>query len=146
MKFPKNITKKEKKYLKEVYEKTLQENIKKRKPKEKARSIARSRFYEEAFKIFIRKEKKVSVNEIWNKKNKTKLFSYIKESVDYKSYKIGNNKLFTSTDKKILEIFSDAERKGILRNMNDEFEQEILFKVKDKFNVRFDPDMYYVIK
>jgi UTP:GlnB (protein PII) uridylyltransferase len=144
MKFPKNITRKEKKYLKEVYENALEKN--KKKPIKKARSIAKAKFYEECFKIFLKKENEIIVNEIWEKQNPKKLFSYIEESIDYKKYNIGNNKFIVSTDKKILEKYSDSERKGMLRNINDEFEQEILFKIKNKYNIRLDPDMYYVIK
>lgn len=144
MKFPKNITRAEKKYLKEVYYSALKEN--KRKETKKAKAIAKARFYEECFNIFLKKEKILTINEMWNQQNKKKLFTYIKESIDYKSYNIGNNKFIVSTDKKILEKYSDAERKGMLRDMTDEFEQEILFKAKSKYNIRFHPDMYYVIK
>lgn len=144
MKFPTNTTKKERKYLKEVYESTLLKNRKR--SKQKARAIAKAKFYEECFKIFLKKENEIVVNEIWNRKNKKKLFSYIKENIDYKKYKIGNNIFIVSTDKKILEKYSDSERKGMLRSMNDEYEQEILFKTKKKYNIRLDPDMYYVIR
>ena len=125
--------------------KMLQKKIKK-KPIKKARLIAKAKFYEECFKIFLKKENEIIVNEIWEKQNPKKLFSYIEEGIDYKKYNIGNNKFIVSTDKKILEKYSDSERKGMLRNINDEFEQEILFKIKNKYNIRLDPDMYYVIK
>lgn len=131
MKFPKGITKKQKFFLKEVYD----EAYKKERDKEKAKKIARARFYEESFKIFIDKEKS---------QNKIKKIKFIKEDIDYKVYEVGSIKLYLSTDEKILN--KKAERKGIIRDMNDEFEQEILFKVKEKYDISLHPDMYYLIK
>ena len=131
MKFPKGIKKEQKKYLKEVYETSLK----------KSKYYARARYYEEVFKIF-EELSFLDIKKEWKKKKPV----YIRESVDYKSYSLNDKKFIVSTDKKILEKFSNAERSGIIRDMNDEYEQEILFKIKSKYNISLHPDMYYVIK
>lgn len=140
MKYPVGISSKQKKRLKKVYIKSLRENSKKVEP-EKAKNISKAKFYEESFKIFMKLEE--------NKKNRVKFKikkSYIKEGIDYKVYKINGTKMAVSTDKKILDKFKTAERKGLLREMDDPYEQEILFKIKDKYQIEFDPDMFYAIK
>ena len=148
MKFPKGLTLKEKKILKEIYEETFQDR-KKKSGKKKARYAARAKFYEEAFKIFISKQNKKTINEIWeSKREKQERLNptYIKENIDYKVYKVNGIRFYVSTDEKILDKFSDAEGSGMLKNMNDEFEQEILFKTKEKYDVSLHPEMYYVIR
>lgn len=137
MKLPENITKKEKIYLKETYRAFYAKNL--NKGKEKASRLATAKLYEECFKIFCKKEKITTIREEWLSKK------FLTESVDYKTYELGKVKFVVSTDEKILKKFS-SEKKGLIRDMNDEYEQEILFKVKSKYGIRLHPDMYYVIK
>lgn len=144
MKFPEGITKKQKIFLKNIYEETLKKNLRS-KTKQKAKSVAKAKFYEEAFRIFCEKEGIIDINEEWKRKKKKRIRS-INESIDYKVYLIGNKEFIVSTEEKILDKFSNAERSGLLRNMDDEYEQEILFKAKEKYNLRLHPDMYYVIR
>ena len=146
MKLPENINSTERKYLKEVYHDTYKRNLSK--GKDKAKAYAKAKFYEECFKIFCVRENVASVRDEWlNKKNDYKIIKrLLAESIDYKVYKLNNIKLIVSTDKKILDKFPNAERSGMIRDMNDEYEQEILFKVKSKHGVRLHPDMYYIIK
>ena len=141
MKLPKNISKKQKRYLKELYYETYSSLIKTKNEK-KARAVSRAKVNEELFKIFCKKEV-LNITEQWKTKKK---FSYIKENMDFKSYTLNNVDFVVSTNNKVLEKFSNAERKGMIRDMKDEYEQEILFKVKEKYNVKLSPDMFYVIK
>lgn len=143
MKFPKGISNSQKKYLKEVYENAYALKIKESKTEEKSKAFARARFYEETFKIFIGKEK--SVLQTWKSRKKV-LKEGKKPKVDYKTYSVDNTSFIVSTDKKILDFFDGAERSGLLKDMNDEYEQEILFKAKKQYGVTLHPDMYYVIK
>lgn len=142
MKYPKGLTKKEKRYLREVYEDTLIRNLKK--GEKRAKAIAKIKFNEETFKLFKKKENIKNITEEWNRRNK-RHFTYIKENVDYKVYKVDGDKLIVSTDEKLLEKFEDKKRKGLLRDMDDEFEREIFFKVQEKYDINFSPDMYFVI-
>jgi len=141
MKFPKGLNKTQKNYLKEVYNQSL----KKRKDPLKAKAYAKARFYEEAFKFFCEKEGVININEEWKEKKKKRI-RRINESIDYKVYLIGDKEFLVSTDEKLLDKFSNAERSGLLRDMDDEYEQEILFKAKEKYNIKLHPDMYYVIR
>ena len=143
MKFFNNLNKKEKKHLREIYRSSFKERARFSDEK-KAKAYAKAKLFEEAFKIFLQKENNISILETWKKKEIPN--TYIKESIDFKTYKIGNKKLITSTDEKILERFPEAERKGMFRNMKDEYEQEIFFKAKEKHGISLHPDMYYVIK
>lgn len=140
MKMPKGITKKQKMHLKKIYEDTYSKNLHKI-GERKSKNVARARFYEEAFKIFMNQEQLLE-----EKPKIIKKKTYIKESVDYKAYESNGAKLIVSTDEKVLDKFKNAERKGLLRDMDDPYEQEILFKIKDEYNIEFSPDMYYVIK
>lgn len=142
MKYPKGLSKKEKRYLREVYEDTLIRNLKK--GEKRAKAIAKIKFNEETYKLFKKKENIKNITEEWNKRNK-RHFTYIKENVDYKVYKVDGDKLIVSTDEKLLEKFEDKKRKGLLRDMDDEFEREIFFKVQEKYDINFSPDMYFVI-
>lgn len=140
MKMPKGITKKQKMHLRKIYESNYNKNFPKLGEK-KAKNVARAKFYEEAFKMFMKQE------ELLEEKPKIiKKKTYIKENLDYKAYEYNNTKLIVSTDEKLLNKFKNAERKGLLRDMDDPYEQEVLFKIKDEYNIEFSPDMYYVIK
>lgn len=147
MKFPKGLTLKQKKYLKEVYDDAYKERRKKTSPA-KAKKYAKARFYEESFKIFLQKEKAKTITERWKIRNKKKKDFNINESkdIDYKVYRTNGVKFIVSTDRDLLEKYKNAERKGLLRDMTDEFEQEVLFNTKEQYGVRLDPDMFYVIK
>lgn len=142
MRLPKNISIKQKKYLKELYDNTYNSLIKNKDVK-KAKAVAKAKVNEELFKIFCKKEGVLDINEQWKSKKK---YSYIKENTDFKNYRVNNIDFVVSTDKKILEKFSEAERKGMIRDMKDEYEQEVLFKAKEKYGVQLSPDMFYVIK
>ena len=75
--------------------------------------------------------------------------SYIKEEKDYKIYKAGDSRMVVSTNEKILELkkFRNNYSNGILRDMNDPYELEVFSKIKDENpDIKFSPDMYYVIK
>jgi len=147
MKFPKGLNLKQKKYLKEVYEDAYKER-RKETSSLKAKKYAKAKFYEEAFKIFLKKEKARTISEKWKIRNKKRKNLNLNESknIDYKVYKVNGVKFIVSTDKDLLEKYKNAERKGLLRDMTDEFEQEVLFNAKEQYGISLDPDMFYVIK
>ena len=143
MKFPVGINKQQKKYLKNIYEETYNSKISL--GKIKARNVARARFYEEVFKLFQKREKMLVEQESFSLIKK----SYIKEEKDYKIYKAGDSRMVVSTNEKILELkkFRNNYSNGILRDMNDPYELEVFSKIKDENpDIKFSPDMYYVIK
>lgn len=127
MKFPEGINKKQKKYLKEVYFKSLK----------KSKRYAKARFYEEVFKIF-KEQNDINILNIWEDKK------YLKEELDYKKYKIKDKTLLVSIDEKLLK--KKGKYKGIIKNMDKLIEKEILFKIKEKYEIDLSPEMYYVIK
>lgn len=135
MRFPNELNKQQKEKLKTIYNFNLKKN--KDKGTEKSKNIARAKFYEEAFSIFMEKEKKIG----FSKK------TYLKEEKDYKVYKANNTKMIISTNDNIFKKFSSIDRKGKLGEIKDEYELEIFFKIKDKYpEISFSPEMYYVIK
>lgn len=140
---PKGITKAQKRYLKKIFEDSLNKNS--QKGKKKSFAIAKASFYNESFKIFLEKEGVVSVSQKWKRK-KQKGNKILKEDLDYKSYKINDILFITSTDKKIFDKFSESESSGMISKMKEEFDMEVLFKVKGKYNIKLDPEMFYVIK
>lgn len=143
MKLPKEISKKEKQFLKEVYEKSLAKD--KNKDPKKAKATARAMFYEEAFKIFLRKQRNIDILMEWKKRKDYRKKILNEDALDYKKYKVNGKEFIVSTDKKILKKFN-SERSGILRDMKDEYETEILFQAKRNYGIKLHPDMYYVIK
>lgn len=126
-----------KRQIKEEYKQL----IKKGKEKYKAKAIANARLIEEKFKLFNKKEYKKLSKKSLKPKIKT-----IKENTGYNKYLVGKNKIILSTDEKILEKFEKAKRKGLIRNMTDDFEKDVLFTAQNKYNLTLDPDMFYVIK
>ena len=126
-----------KRQIKEEYKQL----IKKGKEKYKAKAIAKARLVEEKFKLFKKKEYKKINKQKFEPKVKT-----IKEGIDYNKFLVGKNKLILSTDEKILNKFEKTKRKGLIRNMTDDFEKDVLFTAQNKYNLTLDPDMFYVIK
>ncbi len=139
---PKKIPAKKRKKLKKLWEDVYKER-KKISGKKKAKYAANAAVYAESLKYFNRKEKNIKkyIKENWNKEKERK----INESVNYSKYRVNGSVFITSMDEKLLDKFDNPERKGKIKNMNDEFEREVLFDVKDKYDVTFDPNMYYVI-
>lgn len=115
---------------KDVYKKR-----RKKSGKKKAIYSANARVYAEMLKEF-------KINRL-PKKNKIKLIKEKKE--EWNDYSIDDNVVHISTEKRMLDDFPSAEKKGIVKDANDPFEQEILTKVMDEYDIKIHPQMYYVI-
>jgi len=91
----------------------------------------KSNLFDKVYKKFLAEEEKV-----YDSKKKKK---------KYKIRKVGSYSIIITTNEKTLNDFPNAIKKGIIRNATDEFTQEMLFKVRDKYDIKLHPDLYYII-
>jgi len=109
---------------------------------ERAMISANATVYAECLKQFGKKEQKAI-------KKKTAR-DLMKESInenkgEYRAYKIEDNVIMFSPKEKILKDFPEAERSGIIKNVNNEFEMEMILKAKDLYDIKLSPNLFFVI-
>lgn len=111
--------------------------------KQKAVFSANATIYTECLKIFL--AEKGDIYSKWiNKISGPPTRELIEAKNNYNSYNIDGYNVIITTDKKVLDDYPNAERKGKMRDM-DEFERELIFKISDKYNLKFHPSLYFVI-
>lgn len=67
------------------------------------------------------------------------------ERAEYPMYKVDDMLVILTTDKSALEQYKHVPRKGIIKNIADKYEIEILDKVSKEYNVKIFPSLYYVM-
>lgn len=68
-----------------------------------------------------------------------------KLGIDYNIYPIDDMNVVVSTDKDMFKKCKDVRRKGMIKNLEDEYEIEILDKLSDEYNIKLHPDLYYMM-
>lgn len=99
---------------------------------------ANATVYSELMKNFVIEEEK-------RPRKSSERFFVNEEEKKYNDYEVGNVRVITTTEPKVLEQFPNAERKGKFKDMDDAFEREIVSKLLDKYEAPIHPEMYYVI-
>lgn len=102
----------------------------------RAKISANSRVHSELLKEFIEDNKK---------EKKSLVETIIVEEKKYNDYELGDIKVITTTDKKVLNKFPGAERSGKFKDIKDAFGREIVSKLLDKYEASIHPDMYYIV-
>jgi len=127
-------------YLNELWNEVYKKR-KKKSGKEKAVYSANAAVYSEALKIFL--GERSNIKKLWKTKSiETEMNEKVK---DYHTYDVDGHKVIITTEPHVLKDFPFAERKGQFKNMDDEFDREILSKLIDDYDVKIHPEMYYVI-
>lgn len=80
-----------------------------------------------------------------------KILSYWKRELVYEAtpnlpiYPIDDMQVILTTDEKVLRQYKHIPRKGVLKEISDNYELEILNKVSKEYNLKLNPNLYYVM-
>jgi Pyruvate/2-oxoacid:ferredoxin oxidoreductase gamma subunit len=84
------------------------------------------------------------INTIWGKKREREDYIFEKKG-DYSIYPIDDMNVILTTDEDVLEGYKKKRRKGLIKNIDDDYELEILDKVSEEYNIKLHPRLYYVM-
>jgi len=71
---------------------------------------------------------------------------YIHERApEYPIYPVEDMQVILTTDNRALKQYKHIPRKGIVREISDTYELEVLNKVSKEYGVRLNPNLYYVM-
>lgn len=104
----------------------------------KAKYSANAIVYSEMLKEFTN-TKKDYIKNLWEQEQEEK------EDSKYTIYPVEDMSVVVTTDKAVLKDYKNVDRKGMIKNAEDEFELEILDKLSDEYNIKLHPDLYYVM-
>lgn len=134
---------KNKKYLNEKWNEVY--NIRKKKVgKKKAIYSANAVVYSELLKEWNNGNTYDRINTIWDKVRDRVDYVY-EEKGDYSIYPIDDMNVIVTTDEDVLKDYKNKKRKGLVKNIDDDYEIEILDKVSEEYNIKLHPRLYYVM-
>jgi len=108
----------------------------------KKKALISEKYAMEAKIIHNTKNLKKQIIEYWEKEN-TKLI--IEEKSKYTIFNVDDVNVILTTNKNVLKDYKNVERKGIVKNITDEYEKEILLKTEEENDIKLNPNLYYTI-
>jgi hypothetical protein len=134
---------KNKEYLNEKWNEVYKTR-KRKVGKQKAIYSANATIYAELLKEWNSGNTFDRINTIWGKKREREDYIFEKKG-DYSIYPIDDMNVILTTDEDVLESYKKKRRKGLIKNIDDDYELEILDKVSEEYNIKLHPRLYYVM-
>jgi hypothetical protein len=134
---------KNKKYLNEKWNEVY--SVRKKKVgKRKAIYSANATVYAELLKEWNSGNTFDRINTIWERKREREDYIFEKKG-DYSIYPIDDMNVILTTDENVLRDYKKKSRKGLIKNIDDDYELEILDKVSEEYDIKLHPRLYYVM-
>jgi|GEM_PF-3448055 alpha-galactosidase/6-phospho-beta-glucosidase family protein len=112
--------------------------------KRKAIYSANAIVYSELLKEWNNKNsKKDYVKQIWEKRKDKNII--LEKKSDYNIYPIDDMNVILTTEEDVLNDYRSVKRKGLIKNIEDDYEIEILDKASEEYNIKLHPSLYYVM-
>lgn len=112
--------------------------------KKKAIYSANAVIYSELLKEW---NKKDSINnyikEIWERRESR--YNIIEAKEDYNIYPVDDMNVILTTEEQVLKDYKNVNRKGLVKDVDDDYEIEILDKASEEYNIKLHPSLYYVM-